>query len=50
MFMGAFEGTTCPFFDEATTYLLKHNPKVNKIMEAHEKNVREWIVDRLNLS
>ena len=50
MFMGAFEGDTCPYFSEATDYLLLHNPSVNKTMSGHEKNVQKWIVERLNLS
>ncbi len=48
--MGAFEGKTCPMFSEATEYLAKHNPIVNKTMSGHEQNVQKWIEKRLNLN
>ena len=43
MFMGAFEGKTCPLFSEVTEYLVKHNPLVNKTMTGHEHNIQKWI-------
>ena len=50
MFMGAFEGKTCPMFGEATEYLASHNPLVNKTMSGHEEHVQKWLAQRLNLN